>query len=223
ALRIAEPKVEQMDAAQKEKGWQKFQEYLKEAADYIQYMESKRMDGFIWDILSIELRKIEYFVSPQGKLRNDIETAVKELNNNNLQFNDRINSGRKFIAQLQAMPKDAFMQDLYMTDVFIPYKFYTQLENIKQTFTNTLERAGKEMNGSDYMSATFTMQYDLMNLFYNYDLTPDVSGFIENTMASASGKEWKEAAGALYNALQNFVSAGSNVLNALESAVKNIQ
>lgn len=205
AIRIAEPKVIPMDPSQKEKGWEKFQEYLKEAVQYIDYMESKRMDGFIWDILSIELRKIEYFVSPQGKLRNDIESAVKELNNNNLQFNDRLNIGRKFITQLQAVSKEEFMQDLYITDVFIPYKYYTRLENIKQTFDNTIARAGGEMNGSDYMAATFSMQYDLLNLFYNYDLTPDVSDFIERSMTEASGKEWKDAAGILYSSLQNFV------------------
>jgi len=225
ALRITEPKVIAMEPSQKEKGWEKFQEYLKEAVDYMQYMESKRMDGFIWDILSIELRKIEYFMSPQGKLRNDIESTVKELNNNNLQFNDRVNTGRKFIAQLQAVTKDAFMQDLYITDVFIPYKFYTRLENIKQNFGNTIERVGKEMNGSDYMSATFTMQYDMMNLFYNYDLTPDVVSFIENTMTEASGKEWKDAASILYNSLQNFVSlpTGGTVANLVQNAIKNIQ
>jgi hypothetical protein len=97
------------------------------------------------------------------------------------------------------------MEDLYLTDVFIPYKYYTRKENIRENFNNTLERAGKEMNGGDYISSTFTMQYDLLNLFYNYDLTPDIADFAERTLAAASGKEWKEAAGAMYNSLQGFV------------------
>jgi hypothetical protein len=205
AKRIMEPNVIPFESNQKEKAWEKFKEYLQEASEYIQYMESKRMDGFIWDILSIELRKIEYFVAPQGKLRNDIESAVKELGNGNLNFNERLNTGKKFIAQLQAVTKEAFMEDLYLTDVFIPYKFYTRVENIKENFNNTLERAGKEMNGGDYISSTFTMQYDLLNLFYNYDLTPDIADFAERTLAAASGKEWKEAAGEMYNSLQSFV------------------
>lgn len=205
AIRIVEPKVVPMEMTQKEKGWEKFREYLNEALEYIQYMESKRMDGFIWDILSIELRKIEYFVSPQGKLRNDIESAIKELNNNNIQFNERLNIGRNFFTQLQALTKEDFMQDLYVTDVFIPYKYYTRMENIKENFNQTLERASKEFNSGDYMACTFTIQYDLMNLFYNYDLTPDVADFAERSLTEASGKEWKDAAGILYNSLQNYV------------------
>ena len=205
AKRIIEPKVIPYEPSQKEKAWEKFREYLDEAVQYIDYMQSKRMDGFIWDVLSIELRKIEYFVAPQGKLRNDIETAVKELGNNNLNFNERLNSGRRFLAQLQAVTKEAFMEDLYLTDVFIPYKYYSKIESIKENFGNTLERAGKEMSGGDYLSSTFTMQYDLINLFYNNDLAPDVADFVERSLSEASGKEWKEAAGVLYNSLQSFV------------------
>ena len=61
------------------------------------------------------------------------------------------------------------------------------------------------MSGGDYLSSTFTMQYDLINLFYNNDLAPDVADFVERSLAEASGKEWKEAAGVLYNSLQSFV------------------
>jgi hypothetical protein len=205
ARRITEPNVVPFDPNQKEKAWEKYNEYLAEAVQYIAYMENNRMDGFIWDILSIELRKIEYFVAPQGKLRNDIETAVKELNNGHINFNERLNNGRKFIAYLQSVTKEAFMEDLYLTDVFIPYKYYTRMENIKQNFNASIERAGQEFNGGNYMACTFTLQYDLMNLFYNYDLTPDVADFAERSLADASGKDWKEAAGILYNSLQNFV------------------
>jgi hypothetical protein len=224
ALRIAEPKVIPMDAAQKEKAWEKFQEYVSEAIQYIEYMDNKRITHFTMEILGIELRKMEYFIAPQGKLRNDIDTTIRNIGNyDRIHYEERVNIGRKFLTDSQALKKEDFMQDLYITDVFIPYKFYTRTEGLKQTLGRILERAANVMNGGDFMAGTLYLQFDMLNLFYNYDLSPDVSDFIANAMAEASGKEWKEAATLLYNSVQSFVSkmgAENDTVNVLEKAIK---
>ncbi|MFI5151185.1 MAG: hypothetical protein ACHQRM_15750 [Bacteroidia bacterium] len=194
ARRIAEPVTIPMEASLAEQAWAKFQGYLAEAQQYIVWCESKRMEGFIWDFAGIQLRKIEYFMCPQGKLRNDIENAISALNNGNIAFNDRLSGARKFIAQLQSMTREQLAENLYTTEVFVPYKYYIRPDHIKNNFTRTFETATNEMNNKDYMGCTLTILSAYMDMFYQNNLTPDIAGFAEQQLTQAGGKPWKEAA-----------------------------
>jgi hypothetical protein len=202
ARRIAEPVIIPMEAGLAEQAWTKFQAYLAEAQQYITWCESKRMEGFIWDFAGIQLRKIEYFICPQGKLRNDIENAISALNNGNIAFNERLSGAKKFIAQLQAMTREHFNENLYTTEVFVPYKYYIRPDHIKNNFTRTLEGATNEMNNKDYLGCTLTILSAYMDMFYQNNLTPDIAGFAEQQLALASGKPWKEAAETLLESVK---------------------
>jgi hypothetical protein len=202
ARRIAEPVIIPMDAARMETAWTKFQAYLAEAQQYITWCESKRMEGFIWDIAGIQLRKIEYFMCPQGKLRNDLENALSALNNGNIPFNDRLSGAKKFIAQLQGMTREQVAENLYTTEVFVPYKYYIRPDHIKNNFTRTFESASNEMNNKDYLGCTLTILSAYMDMFYQNNLTPDIAGFAEQNLLKASGKPWKEAAEVLLESVK---------------------
>jgi hypothetical protein len=218
ALRMAEPIVFPMDNAKADVAWNKFKQYLSETEQYIGFFESKRMDGYIWDLCMIQFRKIEYFMCPQGKLRNDLERAIADLNNGYVPFPDRMSNARKFIAYLQSLTREQLIENLYTTEVFIPYKYFSRIENIKNNFTRTLETATNEMNNNDFMGCTFTLTGGFMDLFYNNNLSPDVAGFCENALAEAAGKPWKESAQLLHASMKKFLGEG-DILNALASNV----
>ena len=66
---LHQPIIKRYDEEVLEKSWGKFQAILEEAFNYIQYFEEKRMEYFNWDIINITLKKIEYILAPNGKLR----------------------------------------------------------------------------------------------------------------------------------------------------------
>jgi hypothetical protein len=218
ALRTAEPIVFPMDASKADLAFNKLKQYLAETEQYIAFFESKRMEGYMWDLCMIQFRKIEYYMCPQGKLRNDLEKAIADLNNGYVPFPDRMSNARKFITWLQSLTKEQVVENLYTTEVFIPYKYFSRIDNIKNNFTRTLETATNEMNNNDFIGSTFTLQGGFMDLFYNNNLSPDVAGFCEKALLEASGKPWKESAQLLAASMKKLTGEG-DILSALTASL----
>jgi hypothetical protein len=210
AKRIREPQIRQYPAATLDTAWQKFKDYLKEADEYIAYFDSKRMYGYNWDVLSITLRKIEYYACPQGYLRTEIERAIAELGADK-PFNDRIARGKEFLAKLSAMDRSRFDAEMYIAETFIPYKWRSVLDSIKQNFQYANETSAKEINGGDHTGATFSILFAFYNLFYNNNVQDDVAAVVEQAMAEAAGKPWTEASGILRRALDKVLAGDLNV------------
>jgi len=210
ARRIVEPVVIPMDPSVAEKAWTKFQDYLTEAQQYITWCESRRTEGFVWDIAGIQLRKIEYFMCPQGKLRNDLEAAISALNDGYVAFNDRLLGAKKFITQLQTMTREQVTENLYATEVFVPYKYFIRPDHIKNHFTHTVESAHQQLVNKDYVACTLNILSAYMNLFYNNNLTPDIAGYAEKQLILSAGKPWKEAAELLFASVKKLTETDVN-------------
>jgi len=205
AKRIREPQIRPYPKETLDKAWQKFQDYLREANEYITYFDSKRMYSFNWDIVSLTLRKIEYYACPQGYLRTEIERTVTELGSDK-PFNDRVARGKEFLQKLSAMDRSRFDADMYVAETFIPYKWRSVLENIKQNFQHANETSAKEISNGDHIGATLTILFAFYNLFFSNNVQDDVAAVIENAMKDASGKPWPEASLILRQALDKVMS-----------------
>lgn len=210
AKRIHQPQVTPHSQETLDLAWEKFQSYLKEANDYIQYFDSKRTYGFNWDVISITLRKIEYYASPQGYLRTEIERAINDLGSN-LPFNDRIARGKEFLHKLGTITREKFDADMYITETFIPYKWRSVLENIKQNFQHANETSAKEISNNDHTGATLTIMFAFYNLFYNNNVQDDVAAVVENALREAAGKPWQEASSILRRALDKILSGDLSI------------
>ena len=143
--------------------------------------------GFLWDILSITLLKIDYFCSPQGTLRNEIEKAITNLNGKD-DYYARLGAGKEFLKKLQNLDRTKFENDLYKIDVFVPYKFRTNLESVRNNLKYAHETADKEIKAMDYLGATLTIEYGILNFFYSNNVEDSIAEILTQAMENAAGK-----------------------------------
>ena len=214
AKRIQEPKIISYDADKKETAWNTMQSYISEAFAAYEQLENKRLTGFLWDILSITLLKIDYFCSPQGTLRNEIEKAITNLNGKD-DYYARLGAGKEFLKKLQNLDRTKFENDLYKIDVFVPYKFRTNLESVRNNLKYAHETADKEIKAMDYLGATLTIEYGILNFFYSNNVEDSIAEILTQAMENAAGKPTQESARILFDAVNkimttdNFVSAAA--------------
>lgn len=214
AKRIQEPKVYPYDQPKKDAAWNAMQQYITEAFTVYEQLENKRLNGFLWDILSITLLKIDYYCSPQGSLRTEIEKAISNLNSND-EYYARLGAGKEALKKLQNYDRAKFERDLYKIDVFVPYKFRTNLESVRTNLKYAHETSDKEIKAMDYLGATFTIQYGILNFFYTNNVDDSIAEVLTQAMESASGKPVHDSAKILYEAVNkvmttdNFVSAAA--------------
>lgn len=173
---------------------------IDEALSYVNYFEDKRMYGFAWDMLNITIKRIDYYTSPQGNFRNDIEDVIAfmEKRGNRL---DQIGEGKKFLETLKGKSKDDLLEDVYHVDVFVPYKFRGSLDNVKKNLKESYDRAANERNSGDHMAATITMMYAFYNLMYQYHVSDALATGIQDGLGNAGGKQWNVASDSLWSTL----------------------
>ncbi len=204
AKRIQEPKIYAYTQEQKEQAWNTMQQYIKETFEAYEQLENKRLTTYLWDVLMITLLKIDYFCAPQGALRNEIEKTIVYLNSKDDLY-QRLSGGKDFFKKLQSYDKTKFENDLYRIDVFVPYKFRTNLESIRNILKYAYETAEKEIKAMDYIGSTCTMEYGILNMFYSNNIDDNISEVLTKAMEEASGKSMQDASKILFEAIQKIM------------------
>lgn len=214
AKRLQEPKIYAYDIEKKEAAWNTMQEYITEAFVAYEQLENKRLTGFLWDVLSITLLKIDYFCSPQGTLRGEIEKTITHLNSKE-EYYARLGSGKDFLKKLQNYDRAKFENDLYKIDVFVPYKFRTDLDSVRNALKYAHETADKEIKAMDYLGASLTIEYGILNFFYSNNIDDSIAEVLTQALENSAKKPMQEASKILYDAVNkvmtsdNFVSAAA--------------
>jgi hypothetical protein len=214
AIRIHEPKVENFSDARKGEIWNTFQSLLAETKEYVDYYESKRQDGFVWDSLLQLFLNIDYYIAPQGALRTDIEDVVSYMQNGNYSIHEKNEKGKIFFKKLQQISQNDLNSNLYISDIFIPIKYAASIDNVKETFTNQYETAKKEMSNSDYMGASLSIRYVFLYEFYYSYAPADVVEIMTVALEQSSGKPWDEAAKILWPAIQQIMNGTASEASA---------
>jgi hypothetical protein len=205
AVRIREPQIHPYDTAKTDQAWERVQQYIQEAFTAYEQLENKRLNQFLWDLLIITLLKTDLLCAPQGNLRNEIEKNISYLNSKE-DYYQRLNTGREFLKKLQAMPKEHFVKDLYSIDVLVPYKFFTTLDSIRNSLKYAYETSSNERKANDFMGATFTLEYGILNLFYNNTMDDAIANILMTALERSSAKNWNEASTILYDAVDQVMT-----------------
>lgn len=225
AVRIQEPKIYHYTQAEKDLAWNTIQQYISEAFDGYEQLENKRLNTYLWDILVITLLKIDYFCAPQGNLRNEFEKAITNLNSKD-DYYQRLSGGKEFLKKLQNYDKARFENDLYRIETFVPYKFRTTLESVRNNFKNAYETAENEIKVKDYIGASFTLQYVIFNFLYNNNVEDSIANVLTTALQNASAKPMQEASQTLFDAIKkimttdNFATATSAPVNTQQETSK---
>jgi hypothetical protein len=220
AAHLQEPKVYHYTQEEKETAWKTIQSYIQEAFDGYEQLENKRLNNYLWDILVITLLKIDYYCSPQGNVRNGIEKAIANLNGKD-DYYQRLSGGKEYLKKLQQYDITKFENDLYRIETFVPYKFRTTLETVRNNFKKPFETAENEMKVKDFTGATFTLQYAIFNFLYNNNVDDNIANILTAALQNASAKPMQEASVILFDAIKKIMTTDD--LATTTSAPKNNQ
>lgn len=210
AKNLVEPNVRHISAEEINMAWAHTNEIIIETFTYLTYFDSQRWFGSSLDFLVIALKRIDLCVQVQGFLKNEVERIITDLCNNNINITERIQTGRKFLAQLQEMGKEAFANNLYQTETFIPEKWRTSGEQVKSSIQNALTQTQKFHNEKNHIGSCIESLYCIYDLFYKNNMDHAVNNVFIGALTNASGKSWQEASGILLNGLQTISNTQYN-------------
>lgn len=206
AIRLREPNVEYFPEIKQDEIWNNFRSILEETKQYVNFFEDKRIPGFVWDALLQLFFTIDYLIAPQGEMRTNLEQVVSFMQNRNYSIQEKIDKGKNYFNELQNISKEKLCSNLYLSDVFIPVKNTTTIEQIRETFQNQYETAKKEMANNDFMGAALSIRYIFLYQFY-YSYGPDdVMETIAQALEKSSGQPWDQAAGILWDAMNQVMN-----------------
>ena len=195
---LHEPKVTHFSDETMEIIWQKFNDYLDEAFKYFEYFDHHRLNYFNWDIIVLTLKRMEYYMCPQGKLRTDIEREISNLTSQ-APFNDRIQKGRQFLQSLKASSKEEILENFYIAETFIPIKFRAEIPAVKQNLQKSFDLAKTEIEKRDFIGATLSLLTNLYDMYYNAMVPKEVNEKAMKTLQHSASKPWETAAKILYD------------------------
>lgn len=206
AKNLVEPKVKYLSAGETEKAWNSVSEIINETFAYQAYFDSQRWYGSTLDFMVLALKRIDLCAQVQGFLKNEIERVIGELNNGNLNINERIQKGRALLQQIQQMGHDNFARNVYRSEVFIPEKWRTNGEQVKSSIKNAYAQVEKFHNERNYIGSCIESLYCIYDLFFKNNMDNAVNNILIGALTNASEKTWEESSGILYTGLQTIMN-----------------
>lgn len=194
---IQEPKIHRYSQEELENIWAKLQSFIEEAYEYLSFIEAKGGSAYTYDVLKSTFSKIDYYIAPQGFLRSEFESSIVDLDSQS-PFNERIYRGKEFLKKLKEYDKEKFLDDIYGADVFIPYKFKSNIDDVRKNFDYAYKTAKDEISKRSFMGAFFTMYCELLRLFYYNNVEDDLADLVVDTLEKSAQKTWEEAAGIIH-------------------------
>lgn len=203
AKNLVEPKVRNASASEVDTAWQQCSDIIKETQDYLVYFDSQRWYGSSLDFIIIALKRIDLCIQVQGHLKNEIERVIGEMGNGNLNINERLVNGKKFLQQTLDQGKEVFAKNLYESDTFIPEKWRTSSEQVKKNIEATVNTVKKYHNDKNYIGSAIESLYLIYDLFYQNNMDKEVNDILLQALDKAAGQSWQDASGILLEGLQN--------------------
>ncbi len=217
ATRVQEPMIYPYSEEKKVNAWNNMQLYIKEALDTFELLENKRLTTYLWDVLVVTLLKVDYYCAPQGRLRSEFEKTIIYMNSKD-DYYQRLSGGKEFLKKLQTYDRAKFESDLYKIDVFVPYKFRTNLETVRNALKYAWETADKEIKALDFVGATFTLQYGILNFFYSNHVDDEVASILTKAMEEASAKPVQQSATILFEAVNKIMTTDNFIKTKTQSS-----
>jgi hypothetical protein len=142
----------------------------------------------------------------QGFLKNELERTINDLGNNNINITERLQLGKKFLQQIQQSGKESFAKNLYQSETFVPEKWRTNSEQVKNSIQNALTQVNKFHTERNYIGSCIESLYCMYDLFYKNNMDHAVNNILIGAMTNAADKSWQESSGILLNGLQTIAN-----------------
>jgi hypothetical protein len=200
---INQPEVTLFSDARKAQSWTGFKLYLQEAREWTSYWQAKGFNLFVWDVIYITLLKIEQLCSPQGIVKNVLESNLDKLFEKR-DLNDVVSEGLAYLDSLNNLPQSAFETQLYDVGTFVPVKVTGNALNVQNSLKPYLETGYECIKKNEMTSAYLCLQKAIYRLFYNYRFNEMQWKHLENILLNINTLSVADAANALYRDLNTF-------------------
>ena len=206
AKSIVEPKIEIPPAADLDKAWENTVKIIDETFQFIEYFDSQRWQGSSMDFVVIALKRIDLCTQVQGFLKTELERAISDTANNQVNFNDRLVKGKAFLQGIKDAGKDAFIKNVYKAETFIPEKWRTSGDQVKENIKGAIDQTQKYHNDRNFIASVIESLYLIYDLFYKNNMDNKVNDILKKALADAGGKSWEEASPILLGGLTTIQS-----------------
>lgn len=192
---------------------QVFDGIVEEGLQYVLFHERKRMFGYALQLAGIFLKKIEYTLAPQGRIRAEIENAIESIMENSLP-SVVLSLARDVLYEMKGLSMEDFTECMYQPDIFIPYRKLLTLNNLQQNVEEVVNMARTSLGNADFVGAALTLGGFFYHILYESDPPAAAIPLIEEGLEKASGQPWKTASSILrmqLQKIQEMEEAGSNL------------
>lgn len=205
AKHLQEPNVSPFPDNLKEQAYGNCQTILSEGLERYNYYMEKRQATNAWYTLNITFKKLEFYCEPQGYFRTLIEKAVDGIQDRRIQFQTRLMNGKSSLEKLKNHPKEKFLSDLYQVETFVPHKYSSKKENIRENWEDSYYEVKEKISNYQFEDACNLMQSNFYGLFYYNLLNESISKPITDALAQASQMDWNLAAPILMNGMESIM------------------
>lgn len=205
AINIQEPKISRFSNDITEIAFTNYQKIITDGLERFDYYMEKRHSNNAWYTLNITLKQIEYYAEPQGYLRTVIEKAIDGIFDRQIPFQDRLLRGKMDLEKLLTYSQDDFSADLYQIETFIPHKYSSKKENIRENWEDSYSEAQEMIANSRFEDAAIVIQSCFYNLFYYNLVDEDIKKPIIDALEQSNGLDWNQAAQILLKGMENIM------------------
>ena len=205
AEHLQEPVIFPFSDNLKEEAYRNSQTILSEGLEKFNYYMEKRQAHNAWYTLNITFKKLVFYSEPQGYLRTLIEKAIDGIQDRKTQFQTRLLNGKSNLEKLKNYPKEKFLSDLYQIETFVPHKYSSKKENIRENWEDGYYEAKEKISNYQFEDACILMQSYFYGLFYYNLVNESISKPISDALAQASQMDWNLAAPILMTGMESIM------------------
>lgn len=205
ASHIQEPRITRFSKDVTDNAFVNYQKIITDGIERFNYYMEKRHSNNAWYTLNITFKQIEFYAEPQGYLRTTLEKAIDAIFDREIPFQDRLLRGKMDLEKLLNYPQDNFSDDLYEIETFIPHKYSSKKDNIRENWEDSYTEVEEMIANSRFEDAAMVMLSCFYNLFYYNLVDEDIKKPIVDALEQSSGLDWNQAAPILYKGMESIM------------------
>ncbi|MRH98962.1 hypothetical protein GH721_00320 [Kriegella sp. EG-1] len=206
-----DPNVQPLTSSEIDQVWQQISQITEDYKTFSEFFKEKRWDAFQWDITVISILKLVNMPYVHGNLRTKLQEYVNNMFNGQIDFQYRIDKGKKFMQELCAKSKEEFLNDIYHADSFISLKWRSSTQILQDDVKNWENTVNRYIKDNDNFALSYFLQYNYLYLIYNYNLEENHKNTIYDVLESVSGLEPHDAVPKLLETYNGFLLGKTTV------------
>lgn len=202
--RLVPPLFIPYEASKAEYIYEVIQESCRECLEAAKYFGTLRQYKDTWLIICTTFLKLLYVAHPQGKLRHKLEKAVRDMDRN-LSLPEIVSDGQEILSQLLQLTPEEISKDLYYTQIFIPDKQRSTLQNLRENYEACYKQVAAAMETGDYRKVCLKIIHKLYETYYLNRMDDDLNTLFVHILRDTADQPWTIAAPILYQFFDNIM------------------